>query len=92
MTTRWQRASALLRPQHDEAPVVEEAPGLTLAQVVRRFWPDLRPYSRHLLLGLGLLAAASGPDPEEPDALRRALSPIGPALLALALSAADAAG
>ncbi|KQT91119.1 hypothetical protein ASG49_12375 [Marmoricola sp. Leaf446] len=58
MTTRWQRAGALLRPQHDEAPVVEEAPGLTLAQVVRRFWPDLRPYSRHLLLGLLLLAAA----------------------------------
>ena len=44
------------------------------------------------LMLLGLLAAASGPDPEEPDALRRALSPIGPALLALALSAADAAG
>ncbi|ATR21801.1 Formate hydrogenlyase subunit 3 [Roseomonas mucosa] len=54
----------------------------------------LRPdgLSGWFLMLLGLLAAASGPDPEEPDALRRALSPIGPALLALALSAADAAG
>lgn len=54
----------------------------------------LRPdgLSGWFLMLLGLLAAASGPDPEEPDALRRALSPVGPAILALALSAADAAG
>lgn len=54
----------------------------------------LRPdgLSGWFLILLGLLAAASGPDPEEPDALRRALSPAGPAILALALSAADAAG
>ncbi|UPG73076.1 hypothetical protein MVG78_02530 [Roseomonas gilardii subsp. gilardii] len=54
----------------------------------------LRPdgLSGWFLMLLGLLAAASGPDPEEPDALRRALSPVGPAALALALSAADSAG
>ncbi len=53
----WHRATALLRPRADEAPVVDEAPAMTLREVVRRFWPDLRPFRGWIVLSLVLLAA-----------------------------------
>ncbi len=53
----WQRAVALLRPRADEAPVVDEAPPMTLREVVRRFWPDLRPYRGWIALSMLFLAA-----------------------------------
>lgn len=58
MGRMWQRGMALLRPGVDEAPVIDEAPGMTLREVGRRFWPDLRPFRRWLVLGFVLLAAA----------------------------------
>jgi ATP-binding cassette subfamily B protein len=53
---RWRRGVALLRPQVDSAPVVEEAPGLTLRQIIRRFWPDLRPFRGWLAVGVVFMA------------------------------------
>jgi ATP-binding cassette subfamily B protein len=38
---------------------VDDAPGMTLREVFVEFWPMLRPLRGWLLLGLGLLAAAS---------------------------------
>ena len=51
-------AMALLRPAPDAAPFVGAAPAMTIRQVVRRFWPDLRPLRWWLLLMVALLAAA----------------------------------
>jgi ATP-binding cassette, subfamily B, bacterial len=58
MRRAWQRLLASLRPVHDEAPVVAAAEHLTVADVVRRFWPRLRPLRGWLLLGLLMLVAA----------------------------------
>ena len=58
MSTLWKRAAASLRPTADEAPFVDHAPGMTIKQVIRRFWPQLRPLRLWLLLGLGVLLAA----------------------------------
>src|SRR5680860_1149858 len=49
---------ASLRPEVDHAPLVDHAPGMTLREVLRRFWPQLKPLRWWLLLGLLLLAAA----------------------------------
>lgn len=54
----WRRAMASLRPEVDHAPLVDHAPGMTLREVLRRFWPQLKPLRWWLLLGLLLLAAA----------------------------------
>lgn len=45
-----QRVSASLRPVADDRPLVEEAPGMTVRQVLRRYWPRLRPMRWWLLL------------------------------------------
>jgi subfamily B ATP-binding cassette protein MsbA len=58
MRRAWQRLLASLRPVHDNAPVVAAAGHLTVADVVRRFWPRLRPLRGWLLLGLVMLVAA----------------------------------
>ena len=58
MRTMWRRAMASLRPEVDHAPLVEHAPGMTLVQVVRRFWPRLRPLRWWLVLAMLLVAAA----------------------------------
>jgi len=54
----WHRAIASLRPEADLAPLVDHAPGMTLAEVLRRFWPRLRPLRWWLALAMLLLAAA----------------------------------
>lgn len=54
----WARVVGSLRPKTDHAPLVDHAPGMTLGQVVRRFWPMLRPLRRWLVAGLLLLLAA----------------------------------
>ena len=36
--------------------VVAHAPALPVREVLRRFWPDARPYRRWLPLGLALIA------------------------------------
>jgi ATP-binding cassette subfamily B protein len=46
----------LLRPEPDAAPLVGQAAPMTVAQVVRRFWPDVRPLRWWLLLLVALLA------------------------------------
>ena len=58
MRRLWQRAMASLRPEADRAPLVDHAPGMTLGQVLRRFWPRLRPLRWWLVLAMLLLAAA----------------------------------
>jgi subfamily B ATP-binding cassette protein MsbA len=58
MGQHWNRAMASLRPEADSSPLVEHAPGLTLREVVRRFWPRLRPLRTWILLAVVLLAAA----------------------------------
>ena len=58
MSTVWKRAVASLRPAADDAPFVDHAPGMTIKQVIRRFWPQLRPLRLWLVLGLGVLLAA----------------------------------
>lgn len=58
MRQQWRRLVASLRPAPDHAPVVEEAGHLGIPDVVRRFWPRLRPLRWWLALGAGLLAAA----------------------------------
>ena len=49
---------ALLRPTPDAAPLVGAAPPMTIRQVVRRFWPDVRPLRWWLLLLVVLLVGA----------------------------------
>lgn len=56
--TTTARLLALLRPEHDAAPIVGEAPPMTVVEVVRRFWPDVRPLRGWLLVLVALLAAA----------------------------------
>ncbi len=53
-----ERVVGLLRPETDAAPFVGEAPPMTVAQVVRRFWPDVRPLRWWLLVLVVLLAGA----------------------------------
>ncbi len=54
----WRRAVASLRPGVDDARLVEDAPGMSLADVVREFWPSLRPLRGWIFLGLVLLTLA----------------------------------
>lgn len=54
----WKRVVGSLRPKADDAPLVDHAPGMTLRQVVSRFWPMLRPLRWWLFAGLLLLLAA----------------------------------
>lgn len=56
MRRTWQRAVASMRPVADADPLVAEAAPLTVADVVRRFWPRLRPLRWPLLAALVLLA------------------------------------
>ena len=60
MRRLWHRAMASLRPELDDAPLIEHAPGMSLREVMRRFWPRLRPLRWWMLLSLLLLAAGSG--------------------------------
>jgi subfamily B ATP-binding cassette protein MsbA len=53
-----QQLAALLRPAPDAAPLVSQAQPMTVGDVVRRFWPDLRPLRWWLLLLVVLLAGA----------------------------------
>jgi ABC-type multidrug transport system fused ATPase/permease subunit len=46
-----------LRPPADDGRLVIHAPALPVREVLRRFWPDARPYRRWLPLGLLLIAA-----------------------------------
>lgn len=52
------RLAALLHPQADTRPIVEISAGMTLLDVIRQFWPRLRPLRWWLALGLALLVAA----------------------------------
>ncbi|WP_160878389.1 ABC transporter transmembrane domain-containing protein [Nocardioides flavescens] len=48
---------ASLRPPADPAPLVEAAKPMTVVDVVRRYWPDLRPLRWWLVALVALLAA-----------------------------------
>lgn len=57
MRQTWHRLVASLRPAADDAPIVEAAGKLTVRDVLRRFWPRLRPLRGWIVLGMVLLAA-----------------------------------
>lgn len=52
------RMGSALRPDADPDPLVAGAAGMSLADVVRRFWPRLRPLRWWLVAAWVLLAAA----------------------------------
>ncbi|MDQ3737897.1 MAG: ABC transporter ATP-binding protein/permease [Actinomycetota bacterium] len=58
MADSWRRAAASLRPAIDERPVVDDAPAMTIREVIKRYWPWMRPLRGFLLIGLLLLAVA----------------------------------
>ena len=57
MRRNWRRLVAALRPTEDATPIIEAAGRLTVRDVVRRFWPRLRPLRGWIVLGMLLLAA-----------------------------------
>src|SRR5215510_9762090 len=46
------RISRLLRPPLERGGLVPAAPPVPVRQIVRRFWPDARPYRKWLLVSL----------------------------------------
>ncbi len=51
-----ERLARLVSPGDDYGETVAHAPELTLREVLRRFWPDARPYRRWLPLLIALIA------------------------------------
>jgi CheY-like chemotaxis protein len=49
------RISSFLRPAAHDSRIVDQAPAVAAAEIVRRFWPFARPYRRWIALGLLLL-------------------------------------
>jgi ABC-type multidrug transport system fused ATPase/permease subunit len=49
------RLRALLRPPEHDSRIVQQAPAVAAAEIVRRFWPYTRPYRKWIAFGLGLL-------------------------------------
>ena len=86
-----------LRPTAHDTRIVEQAPTVAAAEIVRRFWPYARPYRRWIALGMGLLLVVPAIDTLEiylfklvvDDVLvpreLAALAPIAAAYLGLAL-------
>jgi ATP-binding cassette subfamily B protein len=52
-----QRLADSLSAKADAAPLVSAAPGVSVRQIFRRFWPDARPYRFWLLLSLPFIVA-----------------------------------
>ena len=89
MRRTWQRLVASLRPAVDDAPIVAAAGSLTVADVVRRFWPRLRPLRWWLALALLLLAAAPAIEVVEILLFQRLVDDV---LVPAVVAAADLAG
>ena len=51
------RIAETLAPASDPAPLVAETPVVSVRELFRRFWPDVRPYRGWLLLSLVFIAA-----------------------------------
>src|SRR5687767_4057302 len=49
------RLDRFLRPSAHDTRIVEQAPAVAAAEIVRRFWPLTRPYRRWIAFGLVLL-------------------------------------
>jgi ABC-type multidrug transport system fused ATPase/permease subunit len=56
MRNSLNRLHRLLVPVSDGPELVRAAPVVAIRTIFTRFWPDLRPYRRRILIGLGLLA------------------------------------
>ena len=54
MSTWWQKVVASLRPERDDAPIVATSRAMTIRDVMRRFWPRLRPLRWWLALSIVL--------------------------------------
>jgi ABC-type multidrug transport system fused ATPase/permease subunit len=52
-----ERVAASFAPPADAAPVVAEAPLVSVREIFRRFWPDARPYRTWLLVSLPFIVA-----------------------------------
>jgi len=52
------RLAALFVPRPDGEHVVAAAPAVAIRQLARRFWPELRPFRRWLVVGAMLVALA----------------------------------
>ena len=59
------RLHTLLRPAEHDSRIVQQAPAVAAAEIVRRFWPFARPYRRWILVGLALLAIVPAIDTVE---------------------------
>jgi len=59
------RLSRSLRPTAHDTRIVEQAPAVAAAEIVRRFWPLARPYRRWIAFGLALLLAVPAIDTVE---------------------------
>jgi len=51
------RLDRFVRPAGHDSGIVEQAPAVAAAEIVRRFWPFARPYRRWIAAGLALLLA-----------------------------------
>jgi ABC-type multidrug transport system fused ATPase/permease subunit len=59
------RLSAFLRPSDHDSRIVEQAPAVAAAEIVRRFWPFARPYRKWIAVGLLLLVLVPAIDTVE---------------------------
>ncbi len=59
------RLHAFVSPGEHDSRLVEQAPAVAAAEVVRRFWPFARPYRRAIALGLLLLLVVPAIDAVE---------------------------
>jgi ATP-binding cassette, subfamily B, bacterial len=59
------RIDRFLRPADHDSRIVEQAPAVAAAEVVRRFWPFARPYRRWIALGMFLLVLVPAIDTAE---------------------------
>ncbi len=55
-----ERLNAFLQPPRDEDELVGGAPPMTIPQIARRFWPEVRPLRWWILLKLVMSAALTG--------------------------------
>ena len=59
------RLHRFLRPSAHDSRLVEQAPAVAAAEIVRRFWPFARPYRRFIGFGLVLLLIVPAIDTRE---------------------------
>ena len=59
------RLASFLRPSDHDSRIVEQAPAVAAAEILRRFWPFARPYRRWIAFGMLLLVLVPAIDTVE---------------------------